>query len=57
MNDEEEYERIVTEIKDKIPAMKRKKNLPLALKESPDKLFLYLLLLLTNRVISLFDES
>ena len=45
MNDEEEYERIVTEIKDKIPAMKRKKNLPLALKESPDKLFLYLLLL------------
>ena len=45
MNDEEEYERIVTEIKDKIPAMKHKKNLPLALKESPDKLFLYLLLL------------
>ncbi|MCR5385097.1 MAG: ATP-binding protein [Saccharofermentans sp.] len=45
MKDEEEYERIVTEIKDKIPAMKRKKNLPLALKESPDKLFLYLLLL------------
>ena len=45
MNDEEEYERIVSEIKDKIPAMKRKKNLPLALKESPDKLFLYLLLL------------
>lgn len=45
MKDEEEYERIVAEIKDKIPAMKRKKNLPLALKESPDKLFLYLLLL------------
>ena len=44
MEDEEEYERIVNEIKDKIPAMKRKKNLPLALKESPDKLFLYLLL-------------
>ena len=45
MENEEEYERIVTEIKDKIPAMKHKKNLPLALKESPDKLFLYLLLL------------
>jgi len=45
MSDESEYERIVTEIKDKIPAMKKKKNLPLALKESPDKLFLYLLLL------------
>ncbi|MBQ6303404.1 MAG: ATP-binding protein [Clostridiales bacterium] len=45
MKDEEEYERIITEIKDKIPAMKHKKNLPLALKESPDKLFLYLLLL------------
>ena len=45
MENEEKYERIVGEIKDKIPAMKHKKNLPLALKESPDKLFLYLLLL------------
>lgn len=45
MENEEEYERILGEIKDKIPAMKHKKNLPLALKESPDKLFLYLLLL------------
>ena len=45
MEDENEYERITSEIKDKIPAMKFKKNLPLALKESPDKLFLYLLLL------------
>ena len=45
MEDEQEYERIVNEIKEKIPAMKHKKNLPLALKESPDKLFLYLLLL------------
>ena len=45
MENEEEYERIVSEIKDKIPTMKLKKNLPLALKESPDKLFLYLLLL------------
>ena len=45
MENEEEYERITTEIKDKIPNMKRSKNLPQALKESPDKLFLYLLLL------------
>ena len=45
MNNEEEYERVVEEIQNKIPAMKHKKNLPLALKESPDKLFLYLLLL------------
>ena len=48
MENEEEYERIVNEIKEKIPTMKRKKNLPLALKESPDKLFLYLLLLRDN---------
>ena len=45
MENEEEYERITSEIKDKIPNMKRSKNLPQALKESPDKLFLYLLLL------------
>ena len=45
MENEEEYERIVNEIQDKIPTMKRKKNLPQALKESPNKLFLYLLLL------------
>ena len=45
MNDEREYERVVAEIKDKIPSMKRNKNLPQALKESPNKLFLYLLLL------------
>ena len=45
MEDEAEYERITAEIKEKIPSMKVKKNLPLALKESPDKLFLYLLLL------------
>ena len=58
MKDEEEYERIVTEIKDKIPAMKRKKNLPLALKESPDKLFLYLLLLRdTNPRSTIFIET
>ena len=48
MENEEEYERITTEIKEKIPSMKHSKNLPLALKESPDKLFLYLLLLRDN---------
>ena len=45
MKDEAGYERIVSEIKAKIPTMKHKKNLPEVLKESPDKLFLYLLLL------------
>ena len=44
-SNEEEYERIVSEIKNKIPAMKKKKNLPKTLAESPNKLFLYLLLL------------
>ena len=48
MDNEEEYERITEEIKEKIPNMKRSKNLPQALKESPDKLFLYLLLLRDN---------
>ncbi len=45
MRDAEEYERIVSEIKAKIPSMKHKKNQPEVLRESPDKLFLYLLLL------------
>lgn len=45
MNDEAEYERIISAIKAKIPTMKHKKNLPEVLRESPDKLFLYLLLL------------
>lgn len=45
MEDAEEYKRIVNEINAKIPSMKLKKNLPQALKESPNKLFLYLLLL------------
>ena len=45
MNDEAEYDRIITEIKSKIPSIKKKKNLPKTLSESPDKLFLYLLLL------------
>ena len=45
MRDESEYERIVSEIKSKIPTMKHRKNLPEVLRESPDKLFLYLLLL------------
>lgn len=45
MKDEVAYEQIVSEIKSKIPTMKHKKSLPEVLKESPDKLFLYLLLL------------
>ena len=44
-SDEEEYNRIVSEIQSKIPTMKKKKNLPKTLAESPNKLFLYLLLL------------
>ena len=43
--DEDEYNRIVEEINDKIPLMKRKAKLPKSLDASPDKLFLYLLLL------------
>lgn len=45
MKDEAGYEKTVSEIKAKIPTMKHKKSLPEILKESPDKLFLYLLLL------------
>jgi predicted ATPase len=45
MKDEAGYEKTVSEIKAKIPTMKHKKSLPEVLKESPDKLFLYLLLL------------
>src|SRR5574344_153723 len=44
-NDEDTYNSIMADIKNKIPAMKKKKNLPQTLSESPDKLFLYLLLL------------
>jgi len=47
--DEEEFERIVTEIKNSIPNMKKKKNLPKDLSDSPNKLFLYLLLLRDKR--------
>ena len=43
--DEENYVRVIEEIKSKIPSMRKKKNLPKELEESPDKLFLYLLLL------------
>lgn len=39
------YEKVVTEITQKIPQMKKKKTLPVNLETSPDKLFLYLLLL------------
>ena len=42
---EENYIRVINEIKSKIPSMRKKKNLPKELEESPDKLFLYLLLL------------
>ena len=58
MKDEQEYERVVSEIQDKIPTMKRKKNLPQALKESPNKLFLYLLLLRdANPCSTIFIET
>ncbi|MBO4407759.1 MAG: hypothetical protein J5786_00625, partial [Clostridiales bacterium] len=43
--DEVYYEHIMDEINDKMPMMKKKKNLPQALTSSPDKLFLYMLLL------------
>lgn len=43
--DEAYYEHIMDEINDKMPQMKKKKNLPQALTSSPDKLFLYMLLL------------
>ena len=39
------YEKVITEITQKIPQMKKKKNLPITLESSPDRLFLYLLLL------------
>ncbi|MBR6880842.1 MAG: AAA family ATPase [Clostridiales bacterium] len=45
MTDGEGYERIISEIKSAIPEMKKKKRLPENLASSPDKLFLYLLLL------------
>ncbi len=40
-----EYDRVISDIVSKIPQMRIKKNLPEHLEESPDKLFLYLLLL------------
>jgi len=45
MADPEYYSKCISEINSMIPAMKKKKNLPDALTESPDKLFMYLLLL------------
>ncbi|MCQ2531112.1 MAG: AAA family ATPase [Saccharofermentans sp.] len=39
------YERVIEEITSKIPQMKKKPTMPGALESSPDKLFLYLLLL------------
>ncbi len=43
--DHDNYERVISDIVSKIPQMKIKKNLPKQLDESPDKLFLYMLLL------------
>ena len=43
--DERRYQDVVNEINDRIPLMKHKPRLPASLEDSPDKLFLYLLLL------------
>lgn len=43
--DERRYHMVVNEINDRIPLMKHKPRLPASLEDSPDKLFLYLLLL------------
>ena len=43
--DENRYQEVVSEINDRIPLMKHKPRLPASLEDSPDKLFLYLLLL------------
>lgn len=43
--DPDYYDKVITEITSKIPQMKKKKSLPATLDSSPDKLFLYLLLL------------
>lgn len=43
--DSDNYNRVINKIVSKIPAMKHKKNMPVNLEGSPDKLFLYLLLL------------
>ncbi len=45
LSDPAGYDSMIEEIKSRIPAMKKKKNLPSDLAESPNKLFLYLLLL------------
>ncbi len=42
---EKRYHMVVNEINDRIPLMKHKPRLPASLEDSPDKLFLYLLLL------------
>ncbi|MBP5654769.1 MAG: AAA family ATPase [Clostridiales bacterium] len=42
---EEIYLATIEKIKEKIPNMKKRKNLPMELADSPDRLFLYLLLL------------
>ena len=46
LSDPDGYDQTIEDIRSRIPAMKKKKkNLPVDLAESPDKLFLYLLLL------------
>ena len=44
-SDPEYYAKCINDIQAQIPVMKKKKNLPEALTESPDKLFMYLLML------------
>lgn len=45
MDNERQFTHVLNEINELIPSMKRKKTLPVSLEASPDKLFLYLLLL------------
>lgn len=45
IDNEKRYREVVNEINDRIPLMKHKPRLPASLENSPDKLFLYLLLL------------
>ncbi len=45
VEDENRYDAIIDEIIERIPQMKHKSNLPSVLEESPNRLFLYLLLL------------
>ncbi|MCR4689266.1 MAG: AAA family ATPase [Saccharofermentans sp.] len=58
LSDPEGYDGLIEDIKSRIPAMKKKKNLPSDLAESPNKLFLYLLLLRDkNPMSTIFIET